>query len=441
MALLVALAALAVAPLGAAGLTLDQALGVDYVCRAQRPDGSWESCGGGSAQAAATGRLSAPTADEPRPPLELLPQAELDVATTGYWEDVAGSLPADSLGSLSRYATCSLYLGPKSDLGKLEGTPIPEDVMKTPHAKRFAGWANRSKCHEYRFISNASAVTSFHPYSWATRESAQRCVQGRWIAFWGDSTTRLAFSSMVDFLAGGIETPSFPTHDWSYDLHSDTIDKCKERAEEGDKQELACHLAAHIPESRTTVTFNWVTSMRLWPSLKRTLAAFRDREQFPNLQLNAAPDLLLINSGPWEVYELSGWTGWIGNDRYTEVFDNWLEHEFGELVDQGQRGVGQVGTKLMMLGNTACPKGKKLLCKVHGTPCTEKMWDLAELQRSLLKRKAAELGMEDSVRWVDARNLYDPLPNKYRCKGSGFHLPAVVTDARVNHVLHAACSR
>jgi len=350
-------------------------------------------------------------------------------------------LPADSLGSLSRYATCSHYLGPKlSKDGRLQGKPLPEDVVETPHARGVAGRAiDRSRCHEYRFVSNASANASLHPYSWATQESARECVQGRWIAFWGDSTTRIAFSSMVDFLAGGIDDPTFPTHDWSFDVHTKTIDKCNHAT---DTQELACHLAAHFPQSRTSVTFNWVTKMSLWPSLKKTLAAFQNKQEFPNLQLNSVPDLLLINSGPWEVYEIkNSLTSWIDSDRYNEMFGDFLEHEFGGLVEQGLRGEGRVSTKLMVLGNTACPQGPALFCKAGGMSCTSRMSDLARLQRSVLSRKAAELGLlEDSVRFVDARRLYDPLPAQYQCLGSGFHLPAVVTDARINHVLHAVCS-
>ncbi|CAK0841066.1 unnamed protein product, partial [Prorocentrum cordatum] len=396
----------------------------DYVCRAQRRDGSWEPCGGGARAPAGAAR---------RPP-QRVAEAELDVATSGHWEGAEGPFPADSLGSLSRYATCGHYLGPKLPKdGKLEGRPLTQDVMETPHARGVAGGADRSRCHEYRFASRASANASLHQYSWATRESAQQCLQGRWIAFWGDSTTRIAFSAMVDFLAGGIDDPTFPTHDWSYDLHTKNIDKCNHAT---DAQELACHLAAHIPESGTSVTFNWVTKMSLWPSLKETLAVFQNKQEFPNLQLNAVPDLLLINSGPWEVYEFkNSLTGWIDNDRYAEMFANFLEHELGGLIEQGQLGVGQVSTRLMVLGNTACPQGPALFCKAGGVPCTSRMADLARLQRSVLWRKAAELGLEASARYVDALSLYDPLPAQYQCLGSGFHLPAVVTDARINHDL------
>lgn len=434
------LAALAAAPLGAVALTVSQGpAGMDFVCRAELPDGSWGPCSSKATKTAAphaSSNLLQPRAAARLPPVELLPQEELNVATKGSWENVEGELPRNSLGSLSRYAACSLYLGPKSDLGKMEGKPIPQEVLQTPHSPRLVGHANRSKCHEYRFLSKANEDPSLHKYSWATQESAQQCTQGRWIAFWGDSTTRITFSAMADFLAGGIDDPSFPTHDWSFDLHAETIDKCNE-AEQA-KSGVNCHLAAHIPKSRTTVTYNWVTKMNMWPSLKKRLANFHNKNEFPNLQLNAIPDVLLVNSGPWEMYQLKEWTGWIGNDQYTQVFNSWMENDFAGLLKEGE---GQVSTKLIMLGNTACPQGRALLCKVNGKPCTYSMWDLASLQKRILKEKGAELGLADSIRWVDSRALYDPLPQQYRCIGSGFHLPSVVTDARVNHIFHAMCSR
>lgn len=441
MAPSLSLAALTALPLGVAALTVEhpEEPALDFSCRARLPDGSWGPCGSAEAgaQLLRDPRAAAPAAAERPPPVELLPQEELDVATTGSWENVGSNeeLPPSSLGSLSRYATCSLYLGPKGNLGAQEGGA--EGVLRTPHSVQHAGHADRSRCHEYRFVSDANQNASLHQYSWATQEHAQQCTRGRWIAFWGDSTTRIAFSAMVDFLAGGIQSPRFPTHDWSFDRHQH-LDKCNE-AEEAESG-MRCHLAARIRPSDTTLTFNFVTRMGVWPNLKETLAAFRNTEEFPSLQLDEAPDILLVNSGPWEMYKGGGWPGYIGDHAYAELFANWLEHDFGDLVKER----GQSSPRLIMLGNTACPETGALACRVRNRteiPCTAAMWNLAALQRRILGERASALGLGDSVRWVDSRSLYDPLPEGYSCRDGGFHLPSVVTDARVNHVLHAACGR
>merc|ERR1719188_2115325 len=77
---------------------------MESFCRAQLPDGSWESCSSGSSANQPTGSVDPlGTAQPPRarPSLRLLPQGEIDVATTGHWEDAGDELPYDSLGSLS----------------------------------------------------------------------------------------------------------------------------------------------------------------------------------------------------------------------------------------------------------------------------------------------------------------------------------------------------
>eukprot|EP00928_Gymnodinium_smaydae_P050916 TRINITY_DN3444_c0_g3_i1.p2 TRINITY_DN3444_c0_g3~~TRINITY_DN3444_c0_g3_i1.p2 ORF type:complete len:117 (+),score=8.06 TRINITY_DN3444_c0_g3_i1:635-985(+) len=96
-------------------------------------------------------------------------------------------------------------------------------------------------------------------YGWMRQREAHSCLAVTWVAVWGDSTSRILFSALLDFLAGGIESKALPTHDFTYKQHWVVHDKCSEAQR--------CHLSVHIPHQNILLTFNFVTKIASWPDL------------------------------------------------------------------------------------------------------------------------------------------------------------------------------
>jgi hypothetical protein len=243
----------------------------------------------------------------------------------------------------------------------------------------------------------------------------------------------MLFSALVDFLGDGIEDTSFPTHDFTYKYHAHTVDKCTGETLNGD-----CHLLVHFPGRNTVLTFKFVQqSIRskhgypdIWEKLKE------QRQNFTGIPFpKAEPDAVLMNNGPWEYYsylngKAHGWEDtWMGDLLYKRRFKDFLVKKFANApVDQLP--------KLIVLKNTACVQMEGN-CEAGQVPCVDAMDNVDRLQREVIGNLSESL--QASVRFLDGE-YSRKVPKDYRCLGeTSYHLPAVVTDQRLNHALHALC--
>eukprot|EP00928_Gymnodinium_smaydae_P050912 TRINITY_DN3444_c0_g1_i2.p1 TRINITY_DN3444_c0_g1~~TRINITY_DN3444_c0_g1_i2.p1 ORF type:complete len:545 (+),score=13.78 TRINITY_DN3444_c0_g1_i2:47-1636(+) len=343
---------------------------------------------------------------------KLLPQVCVDAAREGKWERSSSDLPRDSLGSHSRYAGKEFYLGPPSALEHLNQT-----VLALPHAI-----ANTEVSRPLELASTPEFLwtpesfgTPCPKFGWMRQREAHSCLAGTWIAVWGDSTSRILFSALLDFLAGGIESEALPTHDFTYQQHWRVHDNCSEAQQ--------CHLAVHIPHHSILLTFNFVTKIASWPDLMETLGHYVDKQSFPDITWpRSRPDIVLANSGPWEFYGGSEL-----NPESDNVYASLLRAFMSKNFQPGSP------SKLLLLRNSACPQHAGN-CEWSRIPCIEAMDHIHDIQSQVVR-------MFDSsqVRYIDG--AYSKItPEGYQCNGeTSFHLPSVITDMRLNHALHALC--
>jgi len=231
---------------------------------------------------------------------EMVSQQCLDSVKEGKWMEAGSALQMTSLGSSGRYAGSSFYLGPPSKVDE-----EPEQKRAIPHAAKYTKPSGEF-FHKERlpeFVWQPNSETSTCPkYDWIVKDKALDCLKQKWIAFWGDSTSRIAFSSLVDFLGDGIEVSKFPTHDFTYKKHWKNFDHCSEGSH--------CHLAIHFPARNVVLTFNFITTFATAPNMTEALGRYADPQQFPNLKLKKEkPDIILFNEGPWEYYGLGSYPG------------------------------------------------------------------------------------------------------------------------------------
>jgi hypothetical protein len=253
------------------------------------------------------------------------------------------------------------------------------------------------------------------------QNETQSCVAGSWIALWGDSTMRLVFSALVDFLGDGIQHDGLPTHDFTFHEHSIQFDHCRDGR---------CFEAVHFPKYDLLVTFDFVTRIKDWPDLWETMGYYADTETFPELLMKKTkPDLVLLNSGPWEHY----WRGerwnhpWDGDQQYMDRFGQFLNDHF---VSTDQT------TALLILRNTACPQ--QIKCEGTNSSCVSAMANIHSMQTKVV-HDFVEKHPSARVRYLDGSFVHT-VPDGYKCRDeTGFHLPGVITDIRLNHALHAVC--
>jgi len=289
-----------------------------------------------------------------------------------------------------------------------------------PHAKRHTEGAMQGSPE---FVWQPSHEISVCPkYEWLDQNKVSDCLKQTWIAFWGSSTTRIAFSALVDFLGDGIEASDFPTHDFTYKEHWGEFDHCSE----GNR----CHLAVHFPNRGITLTFNFVTRIADWPNLWETLEAYADKAQFPDLPLQRKqPDVVLMNSGPWEYYGYLGGQGWPGNEEYMSQFRTFLMKYWGSPTGNTPN--------LIILRNTACQQVPGN-CESSSVPCVDAMNNVHEVQQQVVRDFVQQAG-STQIRYLNGAYLLD-FPEEYHCLGeTSFHSPSVVTDQRINHAVFALC--
>ncbi len=343
------------------------------------------------------------------PRMTILPQAHLDNTFQTKWTFAEKSLPVESLGSPSRYAGCDFYYGPPQSLQK-----YPFQIRRTPHAIRFIRHENKNENCTEQLLSSQNTPK----YGWISKGKAEKCVEARWIAVYGDSTSRILFSAFLDFLSGAIEVAGMPTHDFTYLKHNH-IDNCWSWSH--------CYMAAFLPHIRTVLTFDFVTRVDSFPNMSTTFAKYRDRDRFHAFpQLRETPDLVLLNNGPWEYYG----SRWEGDATYLKTMSAFLE----------QVAKDKVAPAIFIMGNTACPERERN-CVASNVSCVHAMSNIDRLQKQITNENALLFERwHSSLRYIDSSALSSPLPAQYHCGGeTGYHLPAMITDARLNHVLYAAC--
>jgi len=370
----------------------------------------------------------------------MLSQKCLDEVAIGSWGRSGRYFDTDSLGARKRYAGATFYLGPPRALDGMEAhmshdknTSIEDihnlqDMLLTPHSRQwvYAPVLKGEFDTDSDFVWRPDGTTSGCPkYEWFQRDAAASCLTNTWVAFWGDFTTRMLFSALVDFLGDGIEEPNFPTHDFTYKRHARYVDKCN-RGE--------CHFLVHFPERNRVLTFQFVTqSLRSNSGYPNIWQKFREqRDNFTGIPFpKAEPDVIIMNNGPWEYYSYLH-TTWMGDRRYKQAITEWLVKTFGRA--DGER--TEQFPKLLVMKNTACTQAAGL-CEASSVPCVDAMDNVDRLQREVIGILTGSL--KTSVRYLDG--VYSRvLPEGYHCNGeTSYHLPAVVTDQRLNHALHAIC--
>jgi len=359
-------------------------------------------------------------------PAKMLPQACLNDVGHGSWQKSGRNFNSDSLGARKRYAGPSCYYGPKSTCEKSSRA-----MLESPHSKKWEWDVARE--HDSDVVWDYHAGRAGCPqYDWFQRDAAASCLTNTWVAFWGDSTTRLVFSALVDFLGDGIEDRNFPTHDFTYLHHVKKMDNCGA----GYMGIGRCHLLVHFPERNTIVTFNFVEeSIRsrtkypdIWANLRQQRAAFPGIP-FPK----RVPDIVLMNNGPWEYYSKYMGISWMGNDAYRERFRQWMLRDFGKGASNAS--LAEL-PKLIVLKNTACAQTPGN-CEASSVSCVEAMDNVDRLQREVIADLPANF--QEGMRYLDGKYSRS-LPPGYHCADTSYHLPGVVTDQRLNHALHAVCA-
>jgi len=373
-------------------------------------------------------RLAAPS------PLEMLSQECLNDVAIGNWTRSDSYFYLDSLGARKRYAGPMFYFGPprlleeetrkRKEKGSAAGS-LWRLMLETPHSRQW-GYPHITNDVDTDIIWRPDARTSGCPkYEWFQQDDAKSCLTNTWVAFWGDSTTRMLFSALVDFLGDGIEDPTFPTHDFTYHYHAHDVDQCTE----GD-----CHFLVHFPKRNIVLTFKFVVqSMRskngyphIWEKLEE------QRRNFTGIPFpKAEPDVIIMNNGPWEYYSYMN-TTWMGDLLYKKRFKEWLVKKYGRAEEQRAEPL----PKLIVMKNTACTQAEGN-CEASNVSCVDAMDNVDRLQREVIGNLTDSL--KTSIRYLDG--MYSRLlPTGYHCDGeTSYHLPAVVTDQRLNHALHAIC--
>eukprot|EP00928_Gymnodinium_smaydae_P050911 TRINITY_DN3444_c0_g1_i1.p1 TRINITY_DN3444_c0_g1~~TRINITY_DN3444_c0_g1_i1.p1 ORF type:complete len:548 (+),score=15.57 TRINITY_DN3444_c0_g1_i1:47-1645(+) len=346
---------------------------------------------------------------------KMLPQVCVDAASNGTWETSSSDLPRDSLGSHSRYAGKVFYLGPLSALREVD-----QSVFALPHATTNTEAARPLELEstpEFFWTPDLTG-TGCPKYDWMRQGEAHSCLAGTWIAVWGDSTSRILFSALLDFLAGGIESEALPTHDFTYDRHKDLHDRCV--------GELQCHLAVHIPNHNILLTFNFVTDIASWPDLMETLAYYADNSSFPDIAWpRSRPDVVLANNGPWEYHKEQSAQWSKLNSETKNVYASLLSTFLSKNFQPGSP------TQLLLLRNTACPIGT---CGASKMSCVEAMDDINDIQSQVVRTFDSA-----QVRYIGG-SYSKLMPKGYQCEARNtVHLPSVITDMRLNHALHTLC--
>merc|ERR1719262_1644213 len=135
---------------------------------------------------------------------------------------------------------------------------------------------------------------------------------------------------------------------------------------------------------------------------------YADTETFPELVMKKKkPDLVLLNSGPWEHY----WRGskynhpWDGDQRYMERFGQFLTDHF---VPQNET---EDTTDLLILRNTACPQQR--ICEGTNYSCISAMSNI-HLMQTRVVRDFAEKHPNARVRYLNGLFAHD-VPDNYVC--------------------------
>ena len=375
-------------------------------------------------------------------------QSEIDAMTkNGSWIRRSRTykgldvLASDSLGSPGRFASCRGFEGPmfSAKLGFSAADLGPGFMLElsVPHSeaatKRFAGHNELmdKDCTVSDWASNplgkhgGSGLGAIH--SWKTRDEAINTFRGRWVSFFGDSTTRIMFSAFVHLLNRTVEERTFPSHDFGYQQHR-TIDNYDERSH--------CNIILYLDEADVLVTFQFVTRLSAWPDLVANFEEYHDKAEFlrANHRDSPLPDVVFLNSGPWEFYTYNGGADDKSSlrhssnaERYRDTLDSFLRHNFGARIGT------MPNTSAVVLGNTACPSDSQ--CEASGgTSCVEAMQFVDSIQRRVIEAGGDDMPL---VRYLDSAPLFERLPPGYNCSTGGYHLPGLVTEARLSLALSA----
>jgi hypothetical protein len=200
------------------------------------------------------------------------------------------------------------------------------------------------------------------------------------------------------------------------------------------------NIAVYLNDSDVLVTFRFVTQLSKWPDFVANFKGFgsfrwphQNKAEFQKAsKMNfTTPAVIFLNSGPWEYYSHNqaaskSLQNSSNVEKYKRDFTSFLRHNFG--INDGTM---PSTTTMVVLGNTACPSDPK--CEGSGKiSCFDAMAQVDDVQRTAM----ADAEMP-RVRYVDSGALFQRLPTGYSCLGSGYHLPGLMTEARLNLALSA----
>jgi len=318
------------------------------------------------------------------------PQWLLDKVAAGKWELAKEPLSLDSLGSNSRYKSCKEYVWKPSD--------------RSGEVGEFA--------------------------SWISMDAAHQCLRGRWIVIWGDSTSRIFFSTLVNFLhEGAMNTSWMPTHGFDFGRHRE-LDNCT--------RDSHCERHIYVPASNTMISFKFCAEFSYWPELMPWLRKNRQSLAFKKfLDGPILPDVVLFQNGPWERHSWNAAKRG-AEEAYRVMLRTWVKRYWGQR-SKTNKALRHTSTTLLMLGNTLCER-KALDARAQRYHWRDaKGTDIVRQVVVVQKQLLSELGLLGrSARYLDSPPATWK-PEHYTCS-THVHLPAVVTDAWVNSALKTVCS-
>lgn len=261
-------------------------------------------------------------------------------------------------------------------------------------------------CDEVHWCEDSGVPTSCHfPLRHFTSNSIKMLLQKKWIAFIGDSTLRLIWSSIVHSLLGYLDDTQ-PRHGFEFDEHSKNIDHCREGQ---------CHRVVEVSTHDLLITYDMTKD--LTDLTKRFGTFVADWKNHATLK---EPDIVVINSGAWDVYF---------TPEKTKLPWSWYHEKVWDFARQMSTNyVGPVVwvSNTYHKGNFSLWDGKPPVTNDMGKWVTKSH----HAQRDISKVFGHVT--------VDRSCLFQPLPLGYSLANANFnpfHLPGVITDESANILL------
>ena len=274
----------------------------------------------------------------------------------------------------------------------------------------FAAYGTPS-CSDWAWLpdppKDSTATSCKLPYARFDASGIRHLLRGKWLAFLGDSTTRLVFSSLVHALSNGTALPpSYPTHDFDFFAHTYSTDHCK-------SGNCFRDFVLGAGNDQIRMSFDMWTTLDEYPERASTFFASRYK------RMRAVPDMVVLNSGPWDFQASQPY------DSKTYRANLW-----GFLA----RFVELYSGPTFWLSNTAVQRPAATYTRTL-RPVTDadvrQCAQLHDLQTPIIEHFRHVM--------INRSPLFTPLPNFYNSSAgmhNPYHLPGVMTDESLQILLN-----